>query len=109
MPRILTLTANLLAETTYSYDAWSEGMTQRARSEFFQVGGKGINVTRMLIRLGVDGIRLLDEIEPGIPLGLTLGSVSVPVVTKAGGFGDEKCLERIIARLRFIKQTGTVA
>lgn len=56
MPRILTLTANLLAETTYTYDSWTEGATQRARDEFFQVGGKGINVTRMLTRLGVDSV-----------------------------------------------------
>jgi 1-phosphofructokinase len=54
--RVLTLTANLLAETTYTFDAWKAGATQRARAEFFQVGGKGINVTRMLARLGVDSV-----------------------------------------------------
>lgn len=69
----------------------------------------GETAAALLARLGVQGIRLLDEIEPGIPLGLTLGEVSVPAVTKAGGFGDEDCLKRIIARLRFIRQTGTVA
>jgi len=58
MPRILTLTANLLAETTYTYDSWAEGATQRATAEFFQVGGKGINVTRMLTRFGVDSLAL---------------------------------------------------
>jgi uncharacterized protein YgbK (DUF1537 family) len=69
----------------------------------------GETASALLTRLGVQGIRLLDEIEPGIPLGLTLGSVSVPAVTKAGGFGNHGCLERIIERLRFIRQTGTVA
>ena len=58
MPRILTLTANLLAETTYTYASWAEGATQRATAEFFQVGGKGINVTRMLTRLGMDSTAL---------------------------------------------------
>ena len=58
MPRILTLTANLLAETTYTYETWSEGATQRAKQEFFQVGGKGINVTRMLTRLGTESVAL---------------------------------------------------
>jgi len=58
MPRILTLTANLLAETIYTYAAWSEGATQRATTEYFQVGGKGINVTRMLTRLGVESTAL---------------------------------------------------
>ena len=69
----------------------------------------GETAAALLTRLGVNGIRLLDEIEPGIPLGLTLGGVSVPAVTKAGGFGNEGCLKRIIERLRFIRQTGTVA
>lgn len=58
MPRILTLTANLLAETTYTYETWAEGATQRATAESFQVGGKGINVTRMLARLGADSVAL---------------------------------------------------
>jgi uncharacterized protein YgbK (DUF1537 family) len=69
----------------------------------------GETATALLARLGVSGLRLVDEIEPGIPLGLTLGEISIPAVTKAGGFGNEECLTRIIARLRFIRQTGTVA
>jgi fructose-1-phosphate kinase PfkB-like protein len=51
--RVLTLTANLLAETTAHHDGWHAGGTFRASQETFQVGGKGINVTRMLRRLGV--------------------------------------------------------
>ena len=51
-PHIFTLTGNLLAERTLEFDTWSPGKTQRARSESFQVGGKGINVTKMLVRLG---------------------------------------------------------
>ena len=48
---ILTLTTNLLAESTMDFSAWQSGRTQRARAESFQVGGKGINVVRMLDRL----------------------------------------------------------
>lgn len=55
---ILTLTGNLLAERTLEFDAWSPGRTQRARSASFQVGGKGINVARMLTRLGVPNTAL---------------------------------------------------
>ncbi len=51
-PQILTLTGNLLAERTLDFDTWAPGRTQRARVESFQVGGKGINVARMLRRLG---------------------------------------------------------
>jgi uncharacterized protein YgbK (DUF1537 family) len=80
-----------------------------AREASALVATGGETATALLARLGVHGIRLVDEIEPGIPLGLTLGEISIPAVTKAGGFGNEECLTRIISRLRFIRQTGTVA
>ncbi len=51
-PHIFTLTGNLLAERTLEFDTWAPGQTQRARAESFQVGGKGINVSKMLTRLG---------------------------------------------------------
>lgn len=50
--RIFTLTFNLLAERTLTFERWSPGRTQRATGESFQVGGKGINVVKMLKRLG---------------------------------------------------------
>lgn len=49
---IITLTGNLLAERTLTFTDWASGKTQRAQSESFQVGGKGINVTKMLARIG---------------------------------------------------------
>lgn len=48
---IYTFTANLVAETTYYVDEWGAGKTSRASKERFQVGGKGINVSKMLRRL----------------------------------------------------------
>ena len=51
-PHIFTLTGNLLAERTLVFDTWTPGKTQRASVETFQVGGKGINVSKMLHRLG---------------------------------------------------------
>ena len=62
----------------------------------------GETAAALLTRFGVDGIQLHAEIEPGVCLGLTLGAVSIPVVTKAGAFGDEDSLTRIAARLRHI-------
>lgn len=53
MPQIVTFTANLLAETTYQFGDWEASTTQRAKGESFQTGGKGINVSKMLTRLGV--------------------------------------------------------
>jgi D-threonate/D-erythronate kinase len=69
----------------------------------------GDSAAALLARCGVRGIQLADELEPGSSLGLTLGDLSLPVVTKSGGFGDEGSLRRIVERLRFIRQTGTVA
>ena len=66
----------------------------------------GETAAALLTRFGVTGIRLLDEIEPGACLGLTLGAVSLPVVTKAGAFGDEGSLTRIAEHLRNPRQNG---
>ncbi|MBC2605849.1 PfkB family carbohydrate kinase [Pelagicoccus albus] len=54
MPKIITFTANLLAETTYEFPEFKIGKTQRAVGQFFQVGGKGINVSKMLNLLGAE-------------------------------------------------------
>ncbi len=51
-PPLLTFTGNLLAERTQEFAAWTPGKTSRAKRESFQVGGKGINVAKMLRRLG---------------------------------------------------------
>jgi D-threonate/D-erythronate kinase len=69
----------------------------------------GETAAALLDRFGVNGIRLVDEIEPGVSLGLTLGDVSLPVVTKAGAFGDRGSLSRITERLRSIRQKGELA
>ncbi|MGW6204563.1 four-carbon acid sugar kinase family protein [Streptomyces sp. NPDC055089] len=45
--------------------------------------------------LGIDGIDLLDEPEPGVARGTLLGPSSLPVVIKAGGFGDDEMLLRL--------------
>jgi fructose-1-phosphate kinase PfkB-like protein len=50
-PPIFTLTGNLLWEKTLGFSDWAPGQTQRAVAESFQVGGKGINVARILLRL----------------------------------------------------------
>lgn len=52
-PHIFTFTGNLLAERTLEFAGWAPGKTQRAQRETFQVGGKGINVAKMLDRLGI--------------------------------------------------------
>jgi uncharacterized protein YgbK (DUF1537 family) len=72
---------------------------------FAATGGE--TAATMLTRFGVNGIRLADEIEPGVSLGLTLGQLSVPIATKAGAFGDQHSLIRISERLRSIRTEGS--
>ena len=72
----------------------------------FAVTG-GETAAALLSRFGVIGIRLAEEMEPGVPLALTLGSLSVPIATKAGAFGDEYSLIRINERLRAVRTRGS--
>ena len=60
----------------------------------------GDTVYALLSKMGVHSIRLLDEVDPGVPLGLTVGALSIPVVTKAGAFGGALSLRRSLERLR---------
>lgn len=72
---------------------------------FAATGGE--TAAMLLSRFGVNGIRLADEIEPGVSLGLSLGKLSIPVATKAGAFGDKLSLIRISERLRAVRIKGS--
>lgn len=56
----------------------------------------------------VTALRLIDEIEPGVPLSTATGAVSLPVVTKAGGFGGPTTLSaaRDTLKARFAATAG---
>ena len=69
----------------------------------------GETAAALLRHLGVSGIRIVGEIETGIPLGLTVGDIALPVVTKAGAFGDRGCLTRIAEVLRTIQRRNFVS
>ena len=69
----------------------------------FATGGE--TALALLNALGVSGIRMVEEIEPGVPLGLTRGTLAVPVVTKAGAFGDAETLRRCLSHLRRLRRT----
>jgi 4-hydroxythreonine-4-phosphate dehydrogenase len=60
----------------------------------------GETATQVLRGWGMRALNLLEEIEPGVPLATTVGSRALPVVTKAGAFGDPGTLVRARARLR---------
>jgi uncharacterized protein YgbK (DUF1537 family) len=63
------------------------------------VGGDGARAA--LTRLDASAIRIFDSLLEGIPLGVVVGGAAdgVPVFTKAGGFGDEDALVRIVERV----------
>jgi uncharacterized protein YgbK (DUF1537 family) len=69
----------------------------------------GETAAAILRQCYVSRIRLLDEIEAGVSLGLMVREVSVPIVTKPGAFGDSRSLIRALDRLRSIRQTGKFA
>ena len=64
------------------------------------VGGDGARAA--LRNLGVSAIRIADSVVEGIPFGVFVGGVAdgMPVFTKAGGFGDEDALVRVVERFR---------
>jgi 4-hydroxythreonine-4-phosphate dehydrogenase len=64
----------------------------------FCTGGE--TARALLDAVGAAGIRLLGEVEPGVPLGAAVGWRDLPIVTKAGAFGSERTLVRCRAVLR---------
>ena len=75
-----------------------KGVANRAAiSGLVLVGGD--TAYSVLSGLGANGVFLDEEIQPGIPMGAVIGGDIDGrfVVTKAGGFGDEETLARLIA------------
>lgn len=58
----------------------------------FATGGE--TARGLLEAAGATGIRLGGEIEPGVPWGRTMGDIVLPIVTKAGAFGNSRTLLR---------------
>jgi uncharacterized protein YgbK (DUF1537 family) len=66
----------------------------------------GETAAAMLDAIEAQSIRLIDELEPGICLGVTSSPNARMLVTKAGAFGNAQCLVRVVHRLRHIRMTG---
>lgn len=60
----------------------------------------GETATTVLEPLGATGIDLLDEPEPGVVRGTLTGRLALPVLIKAGGFGDDALLLRLCHLIR---------
>jgi len=96
----LTLISKSIAEITYHV------LSNKAFGGLVIFGGDTAFVA--LTRLGVKGIEILGQIEPYIPYGKLIGGSfsGMPVVTKAGGFGQETTLFRIFSTLRGEDENG---
>ncbi|MFE7804969.1 four-carbon acid sugar kinase family protein [Streptomyces sp. NPDC057430] len=55
----------------------------------------GETAATVLEALGAAGIDLVDEPEPGVARGVLLGRPRIPVLIKAGGFGNDGTLDRL--------------
>lgn len=60
----------------------------------------GETARAILDRASISGLRMQGEIEPGAPIGVSTGDIAIPVITKAGAFGDRTTLKRCRAMLR---------
>lgn len=60
----------------------------------------GETARAILDRAGISGLKMQGEIEPGAPIGVSTGDIAIPVITKAGAFGDHMTLKRCRAILR---------
>ena len=66
----------------------------------------GETAATVLQTLGATGIDLLDEPEPGVGRGTLLGQFPLPVLIKAGGFGDDATLLRLCHLIRHPHEPG---
>ena len=73
----------------------------------FVTGGE--TALALLKALGATGIRLIEEVEPGVPFGLTRGSRALPVITKAGAFGGPETLLHCLQYFRRLRPTENPA
>lgn len=88
-----------LGESSFLTDALAQFVLPFARSfgGLFCTGGE--TARALLNAIGAVGIRLVCEVEPGVPLGTVEGWHNLPIVTKAGAFGSPQTLVRCRAAL----------
>ncbi len=66
----------------------------------------GETARALLPAFGTHSLQLLCELEPGVPLSVSVGTRSLPVITKAGGFGRPDALLDAYRKLAHIRADG---
>ena len=63
----------------------------------------GDTARAVLVASDITGLRLLRELEPGVPLAVSTGARQIPVITKSGSFGNRATLAHCVQVLRGLK------
>jgi 4-hydroxythreonine-4-phosphate dehydrogenase len=63
----------------------------------------GETARAVLVKSGITALRLLREVEPGVPLAVSTGARQIPVITKSGSFGNRATLANCVRVLRALK------
>jgi 4-hydroxythreonine-4-phosphate dehydrogenase len=63
----------------------------------------GETARAVLMASDIAGLRLLREVEPGVPLAISTGARQIPVITKSGSFGHRATLANCVHVLRALK------
>jgi uncharacterized protein YgbK (DUF1537 family) len=60
----------------------------------------GDTANALCTALGAQALEILGEVEAGIPIMRVLGTASLPLVTKAGGFGSLAAIEDALVKVK---------
>lgn len=63
----------------------------------------GETARAVLTRSGITSLLLLQEVEAGVPLAISAGARTMPVITKSGSFGNRATLAHCVELLRRLK------
>ena len=74
----------------------------RVASALVATGGE--TAAAVLRSAETQSLNMVEEVEPGVPLAVATGGLTIPVVTKAGAFGDAGTLERCRQRLHAMRR-----
>lgn len=63
----------------------------------------GETARAILLAANITGLRLVKEVEPAVPLSISVGALEIPVITKSGSFGNRETLAHCVKVLRGLK------